>query len=309
LNPHSPFNTAVYAAAMGELGMTTCLFLLRRDSDVAAACLGFLRKGALSRHLEIASVPRLAHSAPFWEGLFGFCSREGVWDLDVRTYASDVTDVPSRAGESRRRKRCEFVLDLTPPDLTPGFCTNHRRDYKRGKKAGLTIQRTRDPQASRAHLALVEASMDRRKARGEDTGEAETTRLFEALLKTGAAEIFTAANPEKTLSSILILRSAHSAYYQSGGSDPDGMAIGSSKFLFAETAAILKSEGAQSFNLGGAGEEEESLSRFKAGFGASLMHSEEVSFTLTSPLQERFRTAARLTRNTLASLTRKAETS
>jgi hypothetical protein len=306
LTPQSPFNSEHYSSALVEVGLTPCLFGIERDSKLVSGCLGFFKRGALSSNLEIISVPGPTQPNIFWEGIFDFCRHQKFWDLDIRTYASDLVNIPSWAGETSRRKRCEFVLDLSTPDIMQEYCSRHKRDVKRSQKAGLTIRRTRDPKLCMDHLQIIGHSMDRRKARGERIEGEDTDNFFKVLLQVNAAEIFQALNGEKILSSILILRGPTSAYYQSGGSHPDGMALGASKFLFTETANILRQEGTHTFNLGGVGEDEEGLREFKAGFGGQPLFSEEASFNFASPLQKKLRATARQARNVIATLTQKS---
>jgi hypothetical protein len=298
LNPHSPFNTAAYAAACSEMRVMPYVFALKARSTTVSGCLGFLQRGRISRRLEIVSAPRISEPDIFWDGVFDFCRKQRVWDLDIETYASDVTGIPSLPGEVSRRKRCEFVLDLERPELAAGFSGSHRRNIKRAQKAGLFIRRTRDQKACHEHLSLIKASMDRRKARGEDTEMPETTHFFKAMLKTGAAELFQAADGERVVSSMMVVRSTYSAYDQTSGNSPDGLRMGASTYLISEVAAILKKEGVRLFNLGGAGDHEPGLQEFKTGFGIRRMFSEAASFSLASPFRLKLRAAARLMRKT-----------
>jgi hypothetical protein len=74
------------------------------------------------------------------------------------------------------------------------------------------------------------------------------------------------------------------------------MQQGASAFLNLETAEALKSEGIRKFNLGGVCANEPGLQDYKAGFGGQPVRSEEASFLMASPFQEKIRTMARLAR-------------
>jgi hypothetical protein len=54
-------------------------------------------------------------------------------------------------------------------------------------------------------------------------------------------------------------QSSTGAYYQSVGTPPEGLKLGASPFLISQVAGILRQEGVQIFNLGGAGEDNPGL--------------------------------------------------
>jgi hypothetical protein len=186
LAPHSPFSTPAYAAARAALGETPCVLGLYVGSDIIAGCVAFLCGGILSRRLEITTVPRLTHPTAFWDGVRGFCREQNVRELFVESFSSDIADIPSLPGELSRRTRYEFVLDLASPDLFAHMSANHCRNIVRARKAGLILQRTRDAKASQLHLRLIQASMERRKERGETISLPDDVCLLEALLQSGA---------------------------------------------------------------------------------------------------------------------------
>jgi GNAT superfamily N-acetyltransferase len=294
LTPRTPFNTPAYAAANITLGAKPCILALKSGNEIVFGCLGFLWSGILSRRLEILTAPLVPEPEVFWNGVRDFCLKQAVWELDIQSYGSDATDVPLLQGELSRHDRFEFLIDLTSPNPLGLMSTGHRRNINHARKMGLTIQRTCEVEAASSHLSLIEASMRRRKKRGEDVLVPAETRFFEAILKTGAGEIFQATDGENVMSSMMILRSSDSAYYQSAGTSPEGMKLGASMFLISEVANLLKKEGVSLFNLGGAAQDEQGLQRFKGGFGARKVKLEAATFSMASPIKQRLRKAVKL---------------
>jgi lipid II:glycine glycyltransferase (peptidoglycan interpeptide bridge formation enzyme) len=98
------------------------------------------------------------------------------------------------------------------------------------------------------------------------------------------------------MSSILLLRSKHTAYYQSAGTSPEGMSVGASHFLIYNVGKKLRDDGVRIFNLGGA-PEGSSLARFKSGFGASEVSLEACSCYVGPVWLKQIRTAVTLLRS------------
>ncbi len=306
VNHYSPFNTAAWAAACAEAGQTVCTFALRDDVAIVAGCLGLLGTGRLSRRLEVVSPPRLSQPSVFWDGVLDFCRAQQVWDLELRSYGSEGVEVPALPGELTRRKRCEFVLDLSLPDPLANLSESVRRNLRRARKAGFALHRTREQAALEDHFRLIQASMNRRQARGEtipadEAEEAEARGFSQALLKSGAAEIFQAIAGQSVMTSYVVVRSAFSACTCSSGVAPDGLRHGASAWLLTELAGLLKREGTRWLNLGGAGEDETGIQSFKSGFGGQIVALEEATFSLASPARQKLRTAARMIRQMVSS--------
>jgi len=281
--PESPFHTAAYAAARGEMGDQVVLLALREaDGRLAAGCTAFARKGRLGGHLDLPS----ARSAPdaFWEGVVAHCRRRRQWRIYVGTFGAPVgTHIPPLPGEQERRPRAEHVVSLAD-FRTEALSTNHRRSIKKARAGGVTFEVRREPAVALEHVALMDASMDRRAGRGEDVSRTDGAAQATALLRTGAGVCARAVRGGETLSSMLVLLAEKGGYYHSAGTSPAGMATGASPFLVAEVAAWLKAEGRSSFNLGGAMATEEGLHRFKRGFGGVEIPLEAVTVDLSPAL-------------------------
>jgi lipid II:glycine glycyltransferase (peptidoglycan interpeptide bridge formation enzyme) len=285
LDPCNPFHTFEYAEAMRSLGTQPWLLLLKEDGRVIGGCTGFLRAGRIKRSLEIPSVPWISPAEIFWAGLSGFCRQKRVSELSLDSFASARTEIPSIPGELSRRVRVEYVLPLANSDFSSGMSSNHKRNAQKAQKAGVTIERTTEVAASKDHVRLQDASMERRMDRGEAVVADAQTRTPAALVKHGAAEFFRATRDGQVLSSILVLRAGRGAYYHSAGTSQEGMSIGASHFLIRQVAETLRHEGMEKFNLGGADASTPGLERFKTGFGCQAVQLEAAQFYVGTPLQ------------------------
>lgn len=122
------------------------------------------------------------------------------------------------------------------------------------------------------------------------------TILYRALMENGAAELFQAVVETNVLSSVLVLLSSRTGYYQSAGSSHDGMNLGASHFLINGIAGVLKEEGRDTFNLGGAAEGS-SLARFKLGFGPETVELPAATCYVGPIWKRKLRSAIRAVRS------------
>ncbi|HEX2343901.1 MAG TPA: GNAT family N-acetyltransferase [Vicinamibacterales bacterium] len=291
LEPANPFHTNAFIAARMALNEKAVMLMLEDGAEFIAGCAGFIRSGKVSTQLEITSAPAVPSASPFWEGLHTWCRSQWIWDLHVNTFGSQPFGIPSMAGGTARHTRIEYILDLTVDDPLAGLHSNNKRNWNKGRKAGLRLQRSSDLAACDSHLALVNSSLTRREERGEDTTQTALD-VFRAIVGSGAGEIFQATLNDSVLSSILLLHARTGSYYQSAGTSPEGMSCGASAFLIAETALTLKAEGRRQFNLGGARPDNPGLQRYKSGFGCTEVPLEAASFSLMPALMQQARKAA-----------------
>lgn len=291
-DPANPFYTSEYVSASESLGAQAWFMGLCQGDEVVSGCVGFLSGSFLRRCLNIPSLPALADPPAFWQGVLKICREAKVWLLQVDSYASPGGEIPRLPGEMLRRNRLEYVVDLGRDNILEGVSSQHRRNISKAVKAGFSIRRTRDESAYTGHRELMDASLERRANRGEAVERQQAAELI-ALLTCKSAEIFQAVDGERVVSSLLVLRSSKGAYYQSAGTLPDGMKLGASPFLVSQVASILKQEGLQVFNLGGAGEESPGLQRFKAGFNAREVALEAATFCPRSFAERTFHSVLR----------------
>lgn len=287
LSPHNPFATRAYAKAMQALGWQA--WILGEGGGLhRTACLAFLRRGRLNTSLEIPSFPGLGDPPTFVEGLRAFCRGHGVSWLDINTCASPPVTIPRISGDEVRAPRQEFPVDLHT-DLSAGIRVNHRRNVKKATQAGIQVRVRHGFDACVDHVRLVGNSMDRRIQRGEDIqrgSEASYLQTARALIDHGAGFLAQAVLEERVLSSLLILRSARGAYYQSAGTSPEGMEKGASQFLIHEMLLRMKADSCSVFYLGGASPGT-SLALFKIGFGGRPLTLERSTVYVGSTVRKR----------------------
>jgi hypothetical protein len=286
LEPCNPFHTLGFADAMQALGAQPRLLYTADQGLLLKGCLGFLRSGRLNRSLEIPSVPGFTSDDIFWTSLVNLCRQERVTQLGVDSFASASAVIPSLPGEVSRQSRIEYILDLGSPDLWSKMSTNHRRNIQKALKAGVVIGRSSAAQACQDHARLQDASMERRIGRGEHVMADAQIRTAAALLEHQVGELFRATLGNQVLSSILVLRAVRGAYYHSAGTSREGMSLGASHLLIKTVVEILRDEGIQRFNLGGADARNPGLERFKTGFGGQAVSLEAARFYFGNRLQK-----------------------
>lgn len=266
--PDNAFATPEYFAARARLGWSGFVIGIGTESTIPSpTCGAFIKSGRLNTTLEIPSLPSVDRASEFWDHLEEFCRKKRVTILQLDSYGSSSgLEIRPFGSRFRHRLRRELVLDLSTEQLA--FSSNHKRNIKRARAAGLTVRRAHDAAALAAHRALLLSSLSRRRERGEPIDEAELSNEDEALLSSKAGELFQALDGEVVLSSVLVLKAANGGYYHSAGTSPKGMEIGASHFLIDGIARLLRADGKRHFNLGGA-EQGSSLARFKEGFGAT----------------------------------------
>lgn len=276
LAPSNPFYTPEYVAYRQQQGERALLIRLADGENIVHGCTGFLKSGRLACSLEIPSRPALPDSAgeDFWLGLRAFCRSHGVTLAQVCSFAAKSGSIPSFSGEASRKQRWEFVIQLAPPQALVGTRKGHAYEIKRGRNAGLQLRRTRDQQALLQHVELMNASIERRRERGEALTLVEHARSYDALLATGAAELFQAVANGDVMSSNMILLAPSGGYNHTQGTSAAGMECGAAHFLLSETAASLLAEGRSTFNLGGTDQAGTGLERFKSGFSKATQRIE-----------------------------------
>ncbi|MDZ7829160.1 MAG: GNAT family N-acetyltransferase [Halofilum sp. (in: g-proteobacteria)] len=276
--PENPFHTPAFARARMRRGERAAAFLAAAAGE-SRGCTGFVAQGRIHRDLNIVSAPAIDADHPLWGAIEDFCGREGITRLRVQTFGSMARGIPSLGNELFRAPRREFVLALGPecPPLT--LSSNHRRNVRRAERAGIEVHERDDPEAGETHATLIGASMSRRRHRGEGVSSETAADPFHHFLATGAGTVFQARDAQGTvLSSMLVLQSARGAYYHSAGTSPEGMKSGASQLLVATVAERLRDRGITRFNLGGAGEEQTGLARFKSGFRPETVELEAATF-------------------------------
>lgn len=271
--PQNPFLTTAYANARRRLGES--LIMLESSSEL---CPAYLRRGRVSSALEIPSLP-FPPSYSFLTTVAAVCRDQRIYETTLNTFASPALAIPALPREIERRARTEFLLDLTVPPDQWKISESHRRHIRRAQKGAIAIRRGRS-EGLQDHLTLCQASMARREERGESVPSVTDDSEPRSLVESGAAELFQAVREDVVLSSMLVIKSRTGGYYHSAGTRAAGMEIGASHFLLHSVARMLQEEGAEVFNLGGAGPDMQGLRAFKSRFGTVPVETETVRAVL-----------------------------
>ena len=284
--PENPFATNEYMAVRRRLGSQPCAFWIDDAGEVASGCLAFLTRGRLNARVEITSLPVLEDKEMFWRGAFDFCRKHDVSLLSVYTFASLEPLIGRESKRIEHKRRSEYRLDLKEPDIWAVMNRRHHRLIKRARSAQVAIRRNSDTDARNRHIELANMSLDRRRGRGDEIGYRIELDDVNAFIECGAGEIFQAVRDGEVFSSLLVARSRTGGYAQSSGTSEEGRSLGSSHFIFYETACILKTEGCEVFNLGGADEQSTGLQEFKLGLGSKRIELESADFYTGSTLKK-----------------------
>ncbi|MDB6073437.1 MAG: FemAB-related protein system-associated [Verrucomicrobiaceae bacterium] len=304
-DPENLFITPAFMQGMTLRDFVPCLLGLWDGDKLVQGCLAAYKAGNLSRSLDIRLLPDLPSDSPFWPGLLAACRRLGVWDLSVCAVTQRPDPIPEVGPVTSAESGTEFYLRLgaDPPPVPSS--SNHRRSIAKALKNGLTLHRTTALSAIPVHAAMMEASIDRRSARGEDIPGHVQEHYYRNMLQAGAGEFFQVQDKEgKVLSSLFFLRSKGAAYYQSAGTSPEGMSLGASPFLIWNAADVLRKEGVTKYCLGGSTLDNTGLVRFKSGFGSMEEPFKTIRFSMVHPLKRKMRTMLKLLTSDPMSLVR-----
>jgi len=278
LDPTNPFATNEYAMVRRQLGAEVLVIVVKDGGRIVSGCLSFLTRGRMNSRLEITSLPKTIDDTVFWKGLFDECRSRGISVLSVNSFASAVAAIPETRQRVSFKKRGEYALDLTVPDLSKIMNRRHRRQISAARSAGLEMTRVDDGPSRDTHVRLSNLSLDRRRGRGESIDVETSREQVDAFLDCHAGQLFQAVRNNEVFSSLLIAKSFSGAYGQSSGTSEYGRDIGASHFVFSEAAARMQIEGLQVFNLGGADEHSSGLQEFKSGMGATRVELESAEF-------------------------------
>jgi hypothetical protein len=299
--PQNPFCSPGYFRAMRLLGADPWIAGLREGERLLSAAGIFITRGRLNITLTIVSLPAAAGTEEYWSGLLRFSAEHGITQIEANSYASPSCDPPPLPGEQRRQIRHEFVVDLTPDDLDRRMSKKHLQRVRKAIQSGLQLRRSRDREACCEHVRIVNSALDRRRQRGEQIVQLQEENRFFPFLESGAGELFQAVLQGERIASALVLRAQRGAYYQTSGTRPEAMALGTADFLIHSIAHALRSEGVELLNLGGA-QEGSGLAQFKSRFGSSVVSSTAVTLNVGPRWRKKLTSLARLVRENPAML-------
>jgi hypothetical protein len=242
------------------------VLLTRRGGEVVDVGALILRRSRFAKTLVVTVASALQESDFFWRTVVGAAKGYGASELILEMFGEAAAEVRSFDHETVRHKTQIYVADLTKPDLAADLSSNHRRNLRKAEAAGFVVSTGDTAEAIENHVRLCGNSNERRAGRGEKIQGNKDRKSTEAYLASGCGTLYQAVCAGETLSSILVVRIGSSAYYDTGGTSPEGMKMGGSHFLMFSVMQILKSQGILSFSLDVANTE--GLIKFKTGFGA-----------------------------------------
>jgi hypothetical protein len=288
LAPANPFFTSSYGKFLRALGHETWILGIERGGTLISGCYAILTSGYVNRTLRIASLPAIDTEDIFWEGLRRFCADHRISRLELNTIGSSEARIPPVAREGPVENILEYVMKIDDSNWEQNIDLHHRRKIRKALQSGITVRRTTDAAACNEHVRLMATSMERRWLRGESIKGDHESHLREAILltTTGAGHLFHAVAGDEILSSVLVLRATHGAYYASSGTSVKGMQCGACHLLIYSVARTLQEESVRIFNLSNAEAPGPGLRQFKQRFGAAAVPLQCATFYLGSSLRK-----------------------
>ena len=242
-DPVNPFYTFAHARAEEDAGGEPWLLGCRDQDRLVCGCIGVLRRGRLNCRLTIASLPDLPEE--FWAGLKSLIAAEGITMLELNTFSSRTSNIPSFGTELKRKRRYEYVVPLegNQDDVLGRMNKHHRQSVRKGISTGLVV-RTGSECPPEDHVKVIGASMERRVGRGEQIESHPTLDGLQACLNSGLCRLFQACRGDDVLSSMSVAVAPRGRYLHTSGTNPEGMKTGASHYLLYEIMRVSMAEGA-----------------------------------------------------------------
>ena len=284
----SQYKTLVVAAKTW-----TILYPVSGASAVHAV--GILRRGRMSRHLDVMLLSPLPdHSSHFWDAILDFASDNRASSIEIEFLGSDADRLPDLQGVNHRVDALSYVVDLDRSGQMATYSSNHKRNIRKAIKSGMTVIRPTDDAALETHLRLCNESYTRHEQAGKASGPRVRKVDLVKYFTSGSAQLYQASIDGVVVSSLLIVMIEDAAFYDTGGTDSQGFKLGASHFLMHSIIEELKEKGFKFLNLGVSGESRKGLTQFKAGFGASPYFREGISINPRRSLLQFLRRQLRL---------------
>jgi len=254
------------------LGGEAWIFTRTAEDRTYPVAYGILERGRIRAGLGLTWISESSELETALADLRRFVSRRHVSEFWIESVGPSRARIPELPRETMRYADQEmFLVDLTRDDPFGAFASNHRRNVRKAAKAGVELLRLSPDEACAIHLDLIRRSVSRRLERGERSWKSTNLERIRTLLGTGHGALFQAGSDGRVLSSKLVLTFGDCAFYETGGSSPDGMAVGASQFLMSSIIDDLVGRDFKTLNLGVVPDDDAGLRRFKAGFGASVV--------------------------------------
>jgi hypothetical protein len=217
------------------------------------------------------ATPAPALLAAFRDQLRARCTAEGIVSVVARLHPL-IDQAPWLDGLGTVRPMGPTVsIDLTLPEAaqTAGYRSNHRRDLKRLARDGYVTTRETGAAARDAFIAVYHENMRRvGAAQGYFFDAAYFAGLAEALGP--GLDLFLCRKDGAVAGGALCMRKGPIAQYHLGAVADAHLEAAPLKQLLDAARQHYAEAGAEVFHLGGGrGSDEDSLFRFKAGFGGN----------------------------------------
>lgn len=259
------------------LGGQPWVFRLVSGDRPIVVAYGVLQRGRVRASLGLTLISEMREPEPFWAGLQRLVSRLYISDFWTEALGTPRPSIPSLAGERIRYTDEEmFMVDLSRENMFGAFSSNHKRNIKKAAKADVQLVHLPFEEATSIHLDLIRSSLSRRLQRGERSWKNTNLERISKLVGEGHAVLYQVAKDRTVLSSKLMLELGDSAFYESGGTSPDGMRIGASQLLMSEIINDLAARHLKTLNLGMVPEDDAGLRRYKRGFAAEAIKVDRV---------------------------------
>lgn len=208
--------------------------------------------------------------------------RRGVSEFQLNSFAYDgAAPFPLAPQGYAEMARYEFVLSLDQGVDVAWRATRPtlRNDIRRFERSGVMCRIRPDRGVVSELHGIEQETASRHRAQGK-TGnpmrEATYEALWETLVRTGRARIYTAEKAGVPIASVVIGVCGANAYYLYGGATPNGLALNAPKGLLWFAIQQEYAAGVREFNLGGMsataadpGSLDHGLYKFKTAFGAA----------------------------------------
>jgi len=266
---------------------------LRSEREAAEfECYSILNRGRLGGSMRVTlDIDTAVTDDSVWDALQDHAREKGASVLHIEANGRSKRQLPTFKNEKSRHTVQVYSVDLAR-EIEIG--KRHRRNVGKARKRNVSMVISKDEAAIRAHVNLCRLSVDRRENRGEAIEGLITREAATSLVVNSGARLFQATLNGQILSSDLVVFVGPYAFYDSGGTSPEGMQIGSSYFLMASMIEHLKQDNMRILNLGVGAENRPGLSLFKSGFGADCFEFQTVEVDTASRVQRLARRLKRL---------------
>ncbi|MBX3434817.1 MAG: GNAT family N-acetyltransferase [Pirellulales bacterium] len=203
-------------------------------------------------------------AARFWQRFDAWSAATGVVSEFVRM-SVDANQLLPYPGEQATKRNIVRSLDLEEPELWKDVRHKVRKNVKRARSEGVTVEV--DPCGDRLDefLAVYDGTMGRRSVASQDAQAAEYfARLCRSL--PGNFAFLHAMHGGQVVSSELVLFGAENAYSFLGGTDERHFEMRPNDLLKYEIILWARSQGLRQYVLGGGRSPDDGIYRYKESF-------------------------------------------